>query len=66
MTGRGDKEEPARSERGRAEAQDREARRASALRENLKRRKAQRRLREEAGADGSSGAKDKDAGNRSA
>ena len=64
MSGRKDKEGPAGSGLGRVEA--REARQASALRANLKRRKAQRRLRQEAGVDGSCAAKDKGAGNRSA
>ena len=54
MTGRGDNKQPARSERGKAQAQEREARRADALRENLKRRKAQARLRREAGDGGAS------------
>ena len=56
MNGREDKKQPARSERGRIAAQDREARQANALRENLKRRKAQRRGREEEGAGATSGA----------
>ncbi len=60
MNGRGDKEQPAGPGRGRAQA--REARQAEALRENLKRRKAQARLRREAGGEGASSAKHKAAG----
>ena len=59
MNGREDKQKPAGSARGRADAEAREARRAEALRENLKRRKAQARGRDEnageAGTGGSEG-----------
>ncbi len=66
MSGREDKKQPARSERGRIAAQDREARQANALRENLRRRKAQRRGREDEGTGSTSGATGKGAGSRSA
>ena len=61
MTGRGNKKES-----GRTDARDRDTRRAEALRENLKRRKAQARLRAEAGGEDDSGAGEKDTGSRSA
>ncbi|MHA1538804.1 MAG: hypothetical protein ACTSUD_14730 [Alphaproteobacteria bacterium] len=61
MSGRTGKKEP-----GQAEARDRQDRSAAALRENLKRRKAQARLRQEAGGEGSCGGDDGKAGNRSA